>query len=275
MASTVQAIIAGVGRLDALFAGDEGAGLLALLLHHPVVDLAREQAQRQADHPRAVRKHALDGEVGLAGVGGAENGPDTRCCRWRPGAALLIERRIRRSRCGARACAASYQRSGRAGASACPSSLGGRSSVLDQGWGAQGAVVNGSGCGSIDQRALPYDNFVAWKVYFPLRLERTSALRSGREFSAVEFGEDEVGPLDVGAIVSLFLGRFRIKAGDLDIVDIAFERRALVDVGIPVEARIKRQADVIALLAVEDAERTAARIGAASRVGAARGRGRT
>ena len=69
---------AGVGRLDALFACDEGAGFLALHLHHPVVNLAREKAQRQADHPRIVRKHALNGEVGLAGVGGTENGPDTR-----------------------------------------------------------------------------------------------------------------------------------------------------------------------------------------------------
>ena len=46
-------------------------------LHHPVVDLAREQAQRQADHARAVGKHPLHGKVRLAGVGGAENGPDT------------------------------------------------------------------------------------------------------------------------------------------------------------------------------------------------------
>ena len=70
-------VIARAGRLDAFFAGDEGAGLGAFLLHHPVIDLAREQAQRQADHPRIVRKHALNGEMGLAGIRRAENGPDT------------------------------------------------------------------------------------------------------------------------------------------------------------------------------------------------------
>ena len=48
------------GRLDAFLAGDEGAGFSALLFHHPVIDFAREQAQRQADHPRAVREHALN-----------------------------------------------------------------------------------------------------------------------------------------------------------------------------------------------------------------------
>ena len=67
----------GAGRLDALFARDEGAGFFALHLHHPVVNLARKQAQRQADHPGIVRKHALNGEMGLAGIRRAENGPDT------------------------------------------------------------------------------------------------------------------------------------------------------------------------------------------------------
>ena len=41
-----------------------------------VVDLAREQPQRQADHADVVRQHALDGEMGLAGVGRAEHGGD-------------------------------------------------------------------------------------------------------------------------------------------------------------------------------------------------------
>ena len=68
---------AGAGRLDPLFTRNEGAGLLALLLYHLVVDLARKQAQRQADHPRAVRKHPLHSKVRLAGVGGAKDGPDT------------------------------------------------------------------------------------------------------------------------------------------------------------------------------------------------------
>ena len=36
-----------------------------------VVDLAREQPQRQPDHAGRMRQHALDGEMGLAGVGRA------------------------------------------------------------------------------------------------------------------------------------------------------------------------------------------------------------
>jgi hypothetical protein len=47
------------------------------MLDHPVIYLAREQAQRQADHACAVRKHPLDSKVGLAGVGRAKHGPDT------------------------------------------------------------------------------------------------------------------------------------------------------------------------------------------------------
>ncbi len=41
-----------------------------------LVDLARQQAQRQADQPGVVADHPLDGEMGLAGVGGAEDGGD-------------------------------------------------------------------------------------------------------------------------------------------------------------------------------------------------------
>ena len=60
-------------RLDLLLAGDQrhlvGADTRADL----VVDLARQQAQRQADHAGLVTEHALDGEVGLAGIGRPEN----------------------------------------------------------------------------------------------------------------------------------------------------------------------------------------------------------
>jgi hypothetical protein len=37
-------------------------------------DLARKESQRQADDPNVVGEHALDGEVGLAGVGRPKNG---------------------------------------------------------------------------------------------------------------------------------------------------------------------------------------------------------
>ena len=43
-----------------------------------VVDLAREQPQRQPDHAGGMRQHPLDGEMGLAGIGRAENGGDAR-----------------------------------------------------------------------------------------------------------------------------------------------------------------------------------------------------
>ena len=46
------------------------------LVDDALVDLAREQAQRQADHPRGMSDHALDGEMGLAGIGRAQHGRD-------------------------------------------------------------------------------------------------------------------------------------------------------------------------------------------------------
>ena len=61
-------------RTDAFFAGQQRGIGVALRGHHPVVHFARQQAQRQADHARAVREHSLDRIVGLAGIGGAENG---------------------------------------------------------------------------------------------------------------------------------------------------------------------------------------------------------
>jgi hypothetical protein len=64
----------GRARRDDLFlAGDQGDRGLAAQLDDPVVDLAGQQPQRQADHPRGVAQHPLDGQVGLAGIGGAEH----------------------------------------------------------------------------------------------------------------------------------------------------------------------------------------------------------
>jgi hypothetical protein len=64
-------------RRDALLlAGDQRHLLFAQARRHAVVDLAREQAQRQADHAAAMPKHLLDGAVGLAGVGGPEERRD-------------------------------------------------------------------------------------------------------------------------------------------------------------------------------------------------------
>ena len=66
--------IARAGRGDLLLAGDQRHLRGALDLHDAVVVLARQQAQREADHARCVAEHALDGEMGLAGVGGTEDG---------------------------------------------------------------------------------------------------------------------------------------------------------------------------------------------------------
>jgi hypothetical protein len=61
-------------RLDLFFAGDERDLVGADAGGDLVVDLACEQPQRQADHAALVTEHALDREMGLAGVGRAENG---------------------------------------------------------------------------------------------------------------------------------------------------------------------------------------------------------
>ena len=61
--------VARLARLDLLLAGDQCDRLDADLLDDAVVDLARQQAQRQADHARAMREHPLDREMRLAGIG--------------------------------------------------------------------------------------------------------------------------------------------------------------------------------------------------------------
>ena len=48
-----------------------------------VVDLAREQPQRQADDAGRMREHALDGEMRLAGIGRPEHGGHARAARTR------------------------------------------------------------------------------------------------------------------------------------------------------------------------------------------------
>ncbi|MEQ9198286.1 MAG: hypothetical protein RIE84_16125 [Parvibaculum sp.] len=68
--------IAGRGGQDLFLARDESHRAAALDLHDPVVDFAGKEPERQADHAGLVSHHPLDGEVGLAGVGGTENGGD-------------------------------------------------------------------------------------------------------------------------------------------------------------------------------------------------------
>jgi len=67
------------GRHDLLLAGDQRHFLVAALqLDDAIVDLARQQAKREAHQAGGMRDHPLDGEMRLAGVGGAEHGLDGR-----------------------------------------------------------------------------------------------------------------------------------------------------------------------------------------------------
>ncbi len=60
--------------LDSLLAGDQRDVLVALERADLVVDLARQQPQREADRAARMAAQALDREMGLAGVGRAEHG---------------------------------------------------------------------------------------------------------------------------------------------------------------------------------------------------------
>ena len=70
--------VGGARRHDPLLAGDERDDRGPAQRDDAVVDLAGEEPQRQADDAGPVREHALDGEMGLAGVRRAEDGRDPR-----------------------------------------------------------------------------------------------------------------------------------------------------------------------------------------------------
>src|SRR5262249_5863102 len=59
---------------DLLFPGDQRDLVGADTGGDAVVDLARQQPERQADHAAGGAKHPRDGGMGLAGIGGAEDG---------------------------------------------------------------------------------------------------------------------------------------------------------------------------------------------------------
>ncbi len=71
--------IGGARRDDLLLAGDQGDRGHPAPLDDPLIDLARQQPQRQADHARGVTQHPFDRQMGLAGIGGAQ---DRRDARW-------------------------------------------------------------------------------------------------------------------------------------------------------------------------------------------------
>jgi hypothetical protein len=68
--------IARLGRPDAFLAGDQRDRGRPLDRGDAVIDLAREQAQREADHAADMGGQAFDRQMGLAGVGGAKDGLD-------------------------------------------------------------------------------------------------------------------------------------------------------------------------------------------------------
>ena len=63
-------------RHTLLLPSDQGHCPLAHPRGHPVVHLARQQAQRQADHSASVLQHPLDRTMGLPGVGRPQLGED-------------------------------------------------------------------------------------------------------------------------------------------------------------------------------------------------------
>ncbi len=68
--------IARARRPDLLLAGDQRHLVRALDRHHPVVHLARQQAQREADDAAGMAAQPLDRQVRLARVGRAEDRGD-------------------------------------------------------------------------------------------------------------------------------------------------------------------------------------------------------
>ena len=82
-----------IRRLDLLLAGDQRDRVGADPLDAAVVDLARQKPQRQADDAGRMREHALDGEMGLAGIGRPEHGGDAGAAGARVADQLQVKRK--------------------------------------------------------------------------------------------------------------------------------------------------------------------------------------
>ncbi len=65
-------------RDDLLLAGDQGHRAGAPQLGDAVIDLARQEAQRQADHAGGVAQHAFDRQMGFTRVGRSEDRDEAR-----------------------------------------------------------------------------------------------------------------------------------------------------------------------------------------------------
>ena len=63
--------ILGAVRHNAFFARDQRHHRRPPRPHDPVIDFAREQAQRQADHAGAVAQHPFNRVMGFSGIGRA------------------------------------------------------------------------------------------------------------------------------------------------------------------------------------------------------------
>ena len=74
--------ILGPGRHDLFLAGDQRHLVGALNLDGAVVIFPGQQAQGKPDDAGVEPQHALHGHVGLAGIGGAEDGDDARPLRF-------------------------------------------------------------------------------------------------------------------------------------------------------------------------------------------------
>ena len=61
-------------RHNPLFASDQSHHGWPAQRDNPVIDLTRQQAQRQADDARPMAQHAFNGVGGFTCVGGAQNG---------------------------------------------------------------------------------------------------------------------------------------------------------------------------------------------------------
>ncbi len=61
--------IARAGRHDLFLTCDQRDIGRTNPFHDAVIDLARQKAQRQADHPASMRQHAFDGQMRFAGIG--------------------------------------------------------------------------------------------------------------------------------------------------------------------------------------------------------------
>jgi hypothetical protein len=68
--------VARLGRNDLFLPRHQRHVVVAGAQAHPVVDLARQQPERQADHAGGAPEHALDRQMRLARVGGPEDGGD-------------------------------------------------------------------------------------------------------------------------------------------------------------------------------------------------------